>query len=128
MLRFPIAVAVLLALPAALPAQQPERYTIDEGSAAVYNLVGNVRIEPWDGAVTVQVTRAGAQASQLKVEHGEMTTARRCAWSTPPTGSDRAASRDTARPSSGCATTAPSATMNTTTGTGITMAGKRAVG
>jgi len=72
MLRFPIAVAVLLALPAALPAQQPERYAIDEGSAAVYNLVGNVRIEPGDGAVTVQVTRAGAQASQLKVEHGEI--------------------------------------------------------
>ena len=72
MLRFPIAIAVLLAIPAALPAQQPERYTIDESPAAVYNLVGNVRVEPGDGAVTVQVTRAGVQASQLKVERGEI--------------------------------------------------------
>jgi DUF4097 and DUF4098 domain-containing protein YvlB len=70
--RFPIAMAVLLVLPATLPAQQPEQYTLDESPAAVYNLVGNVRIESGSGDVTVQVTRDGAQASQLKVERGEI--------------------------------------------------------
>jgi hypothetical protein len=55
----PICASLLLAIPVALPAQQPERYILEGGPAAVYNLVGTVRVEPGDGAVTVQVTRAG---------------------------------------------------------------------
>ena len=72
MMRFPIVSCLVLGLPAALCAQQPERYTLDEGPAAVYNLVGTLRIEPGEGAVVVQVTRAGADAAQLKIGQGDI--------------------------------------------------------
>jgi DUF4097 and DUF4098 domain-containing protein YvlB len=61
-----------LVLPAALPAQQPERYSFDGDPVAVYNLVGTLRVEPGTGDVGVQVTRAGADAGQLKVVQGEL--------------------------------------------------------
>ena len=74
MTRIPLYSCILLAmsLPAALSAQQAERYTLDEGPAAVYNLVGNMRVEPGEGAVSVQVTRAGAEASKLTIGRGEI--------------------------------------------------------
>ena len=71
MMRFMLA-SVFLAMPAVLPAQQAERYTLEGGPAAVYNLVGAVRIEPGTGAVTVQVTRAGGDAARLRIGQGEI--------------------------------------------------------
>ena len=62
-----------LALAASLHAQQPlERYTIDDDAVAIYNLVGAVRIEPGEGGVAVQLTRAGADAARLRVAQGEI--------------------------------------------------------
>jgi lia operon protein LiaG len=55
----------------AVSAQQPERYTIPGGDVAIYNLAGEVRVEPGSGAVTVEVTRGGAEAAKLKVAQGE---------------------------------------------------------
>jgi len=73
--RFPIRSlfsVFLLGMPAALHAQQPERYTLDDDAVAIYNLVGAVRVEPGNGAVAVQVTRAGADAARLRVVQGEI--------------------------------------------------------
>jgi len=71
--RFPILLFVLPVLPVALHAQQPpERYTIEGDAVAVYNLVGAVRVEPGEGGVAVQVTRAGADAARLRVAQGEI--------------------------------------------------------
>ena len=74
--RFPVLSLfplVLLGLPAALHAQQPlERYTIDDDAVGIYNLVGAVRLEPGEGSVAVQVTRAGADAARLRVAQGEI--------------------------------------------------------
>ena len=74
--RFPVLSLfplVLLALPAALCAQQaPERYTIDDDAVAIYNLVGAVRLEPGEGGLAVQMTRAGADAARLRVAQGEI--------------------------------------------------------
>ncbi|HET6580224.1 MAG TPA: DUF4097 family beta strand repeat-containing protein [Gemmatimonadales bacterium] len=55
-----------------LQAQQPERYTLADDDVAVYNLAGAIRVEPGDGEVAVQVTRAGADAARLKVVQGEI--------------------------------------------------------
>jgi len=55
-----------------LSSQQVERYSIPEDEVAIYNLAGEVRLEPGTGAdVTVQVTRGGADAAKLKVVRGE---------------------------------------------------------
>ena len=55
-----------------LPAQQAERYTIAEDELAIYNLAGEVQVEAGTGgAITVQVTRGGADAAKLKVLGGE---------------------------------------------------------
>jgi hypothetical protein len=63
----------LLLLPAgALSAQQVERYTIDGDDVAIYNLAGRLQVEGGQGAVTVQVTRGGTDAAQLKVAQGEI--------------------------------------------------------
>jgi hypothetical protein len=70
--RFPFWSCLLAVLPAGLHGQQPERYTLADDYAAVYNLVGNVRIEPGSGDVAVQVTRAGAEAGQLRIAQGEV--------------------------------------------------------
>jgi lia operon protein LiaG len=58
--------------PAALAAQQAERYTIPGGDVAIYNLAGQVRVEPGSGSVTAEVTRGGADAAKLKVLKGEL--------------------------------------------------------
>lgn len=70
--RFPIQWSLPFALPALLHAQQPERYTFAGDPVAVYNLVGAVRVEPGDGGISVQVTRAGGDAGRLKVVQGEL--------------------------------------------------------
>ena len=65
--------ALLLALPGTLPAQQPERYAIAGSDVSIYNLAGEVRIEPGSGAdVVAELTRAGADAGKLKVLQGEI--------------------------------------------------------
>lgn len=71
MLRFPVS-CLMLAVPSLLSAQQPERYTLDQGPAAIYNLVGTVRVEPGEGAVIVQVTRGGGDAGKLRIGQGEI--------------------------------------------------------
>ena len=68
--RFPITSCLLLVLPAFAQAQQTERYTLDDGPAAVYNLVGDIRVEPGDGGLVVQVVRGGRDAGRLTVARG----------------------------------------------------------
>ncbi len=66
----PLAGLILLA--GGLPAQQAERYSIPEDELAIYNLAGEVRMEPGpSGDITVQVTRGGADAAKIKVVRGE---------------------------------------------------------
>ncbi len=51
-----------------LGAQQLERYVMPDDDVAIYNMAGQVRLEPGTGAdVTVEVTRGGADAAKLKV-------------------------------------------------------------
>ena len=57
---------------AALVAQQAERYTIPGDDVAIYNLAGEVRVEPGSGAVTAEVARGGGDAGKLKVMKGEI--------------------------------------------------------
>ena len=62
------AIVILLLSATVLSAQQTERYAMPDDEVAIYNLVGQVRVESGTGGeVTVEVTRAGAQASQVKV-------------------------------------------------------------
>ena len=65
-----------LALCAALASQgsaQATRYTLKGDSVAVYNLVGELRVEAGSGsAVTVEVTRRGADAARLDVQSGPL--------------------------------------------------------
>ncbi|HKC39958.1 MAG TPA: DUF4097 family beta strand repeat-containing protein [Gemmatimonadales bacterium] len=65
-----------LALCAALASQgsaQATRYTLKGDSVAVYNLVGELRVEPGSGSdVAVQVTRGGADAARLDVQSGPL--------------------------------------------------------
>jgi DUF4097 and DUF4098 domain-containing protein YvlB len=63
---------VLLLFPCTVAAQQTERFTLGSGPVAIYNLVGSLRVEPGTGAIAVQVTRAGGDASRLKVAQGEI--------------------------------------------------------
>jgi hypothetical protein len=54
-----------------LSAQSPERFTISGNRVAIYNLVGAITVGPGTGsAVTVEVTRQGADGRQLRVETG----------------------------------------------------------
>ena len=55
------------------PAQTPERYTVAGDDVAVYNLVGQLKVEGGAGAaVVVEVTRHGADAARLKIVTGEI--------------------------------------------------------
>jgi lia operon protein LiaG len=67
-----VVVALAVAWPAALTGQQVERFNLSGDSIAVYNLVGQVTVEPGQGAVEVQVTRGGSGASRLRVAQGEI--------------------------------------------------------
>lgn len=68
--------ALLLALPALTPraaAAQSERRTLDGSAVSIYNLVGDVRVEPGSGAdVVIEVTRRGRDASKLRLETREI--------------------------------------------------------
>ena len=73
LIRWPLGPILLsaLALPAA--AQQPERYTLTGDEVAIYNLAGEVRVQPGPGpGVTAEVTRGGADAAKLKVLRSEV--------------------------------------------------------
>jgi hypothetical protein len=63
-----IVVTGLFLVATSLHAQQVERYAISDDEVAIYNMAGQVRLEPGSGSdVTVQVTRAGADAAKVKV-------------------------------------------------------------
>jgi lia operon protein LiaG len=63
----------LAALLAAPVTAQSTRYTLKGDSVAVYNLVGELRVEPASGSdVTVELTRAGADAARLEVQTGPL--------------------------------------------------------
>lgn len=66
------ALAAAAALGAAeLRAQDAERFTLRDERAAVYNLAGEVRVEPGSGSdVVVEVTPSGADARELRVQRG----------------------------------------------------------
>jgi lia operon protein LiaG len=71
--RWTLLLAGSFLLPPTLTAQQPERYSISGGEVAIYNLAGEVRVEPGQGsAVITEVTRGGAEAGKLKVAQGEI--------------------------------------------------------
>jgi lia operon protein LiaG len=64
-----------LALAAApsLLAQSPERFTLAGNRVAIYNLVGTITVAAGTGSnVTVEVTRQGADGSQLRVASGPL--------------------------------------------------------
>jgi hypothetical protein len=64
-------VVVMLALPAVLTAQQPERVSLDGREVAIYNIVGRMQVVGGSGdRVVVEVTRSGRDGSQLKLETG----------------------------------------------------------
>jgi DUF4097 and DUF4098 domain-containing protein YvlB len=68
----PIAFYVALAVPCPVAAQT-SRYVLKGDSVAVYNLVGELRVESGSGSdVTVQVTRGGADAARLDVQSGPL--------------------------------------------------------
>jgi lia operon protein LiaG len=51
-----------------LQAQQPERYSISGREVAIYNLAGEVKVEPGQGGdVVAEVTRGGADGAKIKV-------------------------------------------------------------
>jgi len=53
------------------PVTAQERHEVSGSRIAIYNLAGQVTLEPGSGsAVTVQVTRGGRDAGELKVEQG----------------------------------------------------------
>ena len=69
----PIALAaLLLALPLTLGAQTRERFTLRGERVSVWNLAGNVTVEPTSGAeVVVEVTRGGEDGRRLSVESSD---------------------------------------------------------
>jgi hypothetical protein len=54
-------------------AQQPEKFTLPADHSAVYDLVGEVQILAGTGKdIQVEITRGGADAAQLSIEHGSV--------------------------------------------------------
>jgi DUF4097 and DUF4098 domain-containing protein YvlB len=73
-LRWALALSLTgIFLPAThLGAQQTERYAMPDDEVAIYNMAGQVRLEPGTGGdVVVHVTRAGADAAKVKVAQGK---------------------------------------------------------
>ena len=71
MLRLRYFAAIAIAAP--LVAQTPERHTLRGARVAIYDLVGDVRVVQGSGRdVEIEVTRQGADASQLRVETGDV--------------------------------------------------------
>jgi len=68
----PLAFCAALAVPTP-GAAQSTRYVLKGDSVAVYNLVGELRVEPGSGSdVAVQVTRGGVDAARLDVQSGPL--------------------------------------------------------
>ncbi len=72
--RLLAAALVVVALPLAdghPAAQQKERYTLSGSDVAIFNLAGELRVEPGTGStVVVEVTRGGRDAGELRVATG----------------------------------------------------------
>ncbi|HEX8243108.1 MAG TPA: hypothetical protein VF541_06425, partial [Longimicrobium sp.] len=67
-----IAACAAAAVLAAGPARAQERYTLEGSQVAVYNLAGQMRVEPGSGsAVVVELTRGGEDARELSIRRGE---------------------------------------------------------
>src|SRR5438876_8643983 len=76
----PFGLALLLALALLLVASlvfspplalSAERYTVSGSNVSIYNLAGEVRVEAYQGPeVVVEVTRAGRNAGDLRIESG----------------------------------------------------------
>ena len=67
------AAATLSLAPALATAQGVERFSLEGRDVAVYNIVGTMKVEGGAGdRVTVEVTRVGGDAAQLKIETGEL--------------------------------------------------------
>ncbi|MDB4914184.1 MAG: hypothetical protein JWM95_1828 [Gemmatimonadetes bacterium] len=65
--------ALAIALPALLAAQNPERISLEGREVAIYNLAGRLTVSGGTGdRVVVEVTRAGRDASKLKIETGDV--------------------------------------------------------
>ena len=72
-LRMPLVAIVATLVARGAPAQTPERFTVPGDDVAVYNLVGQLKVEGGTGtAVVVEVTRHGADAARLKIGSGEI--------------------------------------------------------
>ncbi|HEX8692677.1 MAG TPA: DUF4097 family beta strand repeat-containing protein [Longimicrobium sp.] len=68
----PLALAAASLVATRGEAQRTERFTLDGSRVAVYNLAGEVRVEPGSGSeVVVEVTRGGSDAGELRVREGE---------------------------------------------------------
>jgi lia operon protein LiaG len=64
---------MLLAALSALMLQQTPRQTLKGDSVAIYNLVGELRVEPGSGSdVVVEITRGGADADKLELQTGDV--------------------------------------------------------
>ena len=63
-----LAASLLVAPPIALSA---ERYTVPGSQVAIYDLAGEIKVEPYAGSdVVVEVTRGGRDAPELRIESG----------------------------------------------------------
>ena len=71
-MRLALSLPMLALAAGSAQAQQAERFTLDGGDVAIYNLAGAVAVEPGSGSTVVQVTRGGAGAGKLTVEQGEI--------------------------------------------------------
>src|SRR2546423_1639875 len=72
-LRISLVAIVATLVARGAPAQTPERFTVPGDDVAVYNLVGQLKVEGGTGtAVVIEVTRHGADAARLKIGTGEI--------------------------------------------------------
>lgn len=67
-----LAATLVVGLPAGAAAQATETVRLTGDRVALYNVAGEVRVEPGSGSdVVVEVTRRGAEGARLRVERGE---------------------------------------------------------
>ena len=77
-----LSVGIILAAAVAAPvaAQQTERYALAGANVAVYNLVGETRIEAGSGSeVVVELTRGGAEPASSRWTLATLAGGSRCA-------------------------------------------------
>ena len=69
----PAFLGAALASASGLSAQQAERYSVSGDEVAIYNLAGEVRVDPGPGPdIRAEVTRGGAEAAKIKVLRSEV--------------------------------------------------------